>query len=221
MKDLLIFGINKFAIRVKHLVDVSGEYRVVSFVLDREYLSGANQTIEGIPVTPFDSINKFYPPEKTEMIFAVGYKKMNTIRKNSMKAAINQGYSIANYIHPTALVQSSHMGVGNIILENVIIGNNSCIGDGNIFFPAANVSHDTIVGNYNFFAVSSVVSGDVIIGNQCFFGANSTIRNSVKISDATLVGAGAYVSDNTEEKSVYVPVRSFKLEDKDSFEIDL
>lgn len=178
-------------------------------------------SISGLPVVPFEKIESVYPPDTYDMMFAIGYKRMNTVRKSRMEAAIAKGYRIASYIHPSALIQTNDIGIGNLIFENVTIGDKVHIGDGNIFYPVAHIAHDTSIGNYNFFTVSSVVAGNVEIGNCCVFGANSTIKNGICIADSTLVGAGAYISANTEEGSVYVPQRSFKLEGKSSFDFEI
>ena len=98
--------------------------------------------------------------------------------------------------------------------ENVTVGAFCKIGTGNIFYPCSHLAHHSKVGDYNFFAISCSIAGLVEIGNQCFIGNNSSTKNGICLSDRTLVGAGAYVSGDTKEGDVIVPVRSVTLEKK-------
>ena len=139
---------------------------------------------------------------------------MNEGRKQTFKKIKEKGYDILTFIHPTALVQTESIGEGNLFFENVTIGAYCTIGEGNIFYPCSHVAHHTTIGNYNFMAISCSIAGHVKIENQCFLGNHSTTKNGVCIADKTLVGAGAYISKNTSENNVIVPVRAVVLENK-------
>lgn len=122
------------------------------------------------------------------------------------------GYELENLIHPSAVISTSTIGFGNIILENCVIGYNVKMGNANIMWPLASINHHNIIGSFNNISPGTSTSGGVVIGNHCFLGNNSTYKNKVTVLDYTLVGAGAYISHDTESNGVYVPERSIKLD---------
>lgn len=220
MKKIIIFGLDQFADTVYELLNEENKFDVVCFCVDREYIP-ENKFKFGLPIVEFDKIKDIFQPEKHEIIFCIGYTKMNLIRKEKMQQVLEWGYSIHEYRHPTAIIQTEDIGIGNIFMEGVIIGRGVAIGDGNIFWPASHIAHHTHVGNYNFFTISTAIAGNIIIGDYCVFGANCTVKNGVKIADGTLVGAGAYIAKTTKSWSVYTPPRTYMLEGKSSLEFKI
>ncbi len=47
---------------------------------------------------------------------------MNSVRERIFGIAKEKGYEILSFIHPTAIVNAKHMGKGNIVFENAVIG---------------------------------------------------------------------------------------------------
>lgn len=219
MKNIIIFGLEQFAMQMFHLLKQDSEVTIKGFCVDKKYLPENHRG--GYSVYAFEDLENYFTPDEHSILFCIGYTKMNQVRKEKMESARKRGYFIASYCHPTALIQSQKIGYGNIFMEGVIIGQNTEIGNGNIFWPAAHVAHDTHVGNYNFFTISTAVAGNIVIHDFCVFGANSTVKNNIEINDGTLVGAGAYISHTTDAWSVYTPPRSYKLEGKNSLEFKL
>lgn len=220
MDKIIIFGLEQFAGQMYRLLNRSPEVRVEAFCVGKEYMPLGGER-GGIPIVPFEDLEKYFRPSEYSILFCIGYTHMNQIRKKYMDEALARGYSVAGYRHPTALIQTDKIGYGNIFMENVIIGQGAEIGNGNIFWPAAHVAHHTSIGNFNFFTISVAVAGNIQIHDFCVFGANSTVKNGIEINDGTLVGAGAYISHSTEAWSVYTPPRTYKLEGKSSLDFKL
>ncbi len=219
MSNIIIFGVETFAEQLYDFMQ-EGNQKVAGFCIDSAYMPDYKKKY-GLPVVPYEDLEKYFSPDEYGIIFAIGYSQMNKLRKDHIEDAKRRGYNIESYIHPSAIVNAEKMGYGNIVMEGVIIGQGVCVGNGNVFWPDSHVAHHTIVGDYNFFTISSVVAGNVNVSNQCVFGANCTVKNSLSIAEGTLVGAGAYLSQSTEPWSVYVPARSYKLEGKSSLDFKL
>ncbi len=217
--DVIIFGINQFAEDLCYYLKNETKYNVCGFTVDKEYCT-VNE-YQGLPVVPFEEVEKIFPSFKYGIFICVGYNSMNTVREKKFKQAKEKGYQIMSFIHSTAIVLTDDIGEGNIVLEGVTIGIKCKIGCGNVFWANAHIAHHTTVGNFNFFTISVAIAGNINIKNNCFFGNNCTIKNGVKIDSYTLVGAGAYINHNTEKYGVYVPQRTVKLENKLSTEISL
>jgi sugar O-acyltransferase (sialic acid O-acetyltransferase NeuD family) len=221
MKKTIIFGVTKFAEMLRFYIDTETINKVAGFTVDRQYIGGSCFN-SNIPIVAFDEIEKFFPKDEYKILPVIGYNGMNQTREKVFNKIKKKGYEIDSFIHPTAYVATNCiMGEGNIILENTTIQPFVTIGSGNVFWSNCNISHHTKIGDYNFFAPVSALAGNVEVTHHCFLGSNCTIRNSVKVLPYTLVSAGAYVSGNTQEYSVIVPVKSIILKDKLSVDIDL
>lgn len=218
MKRILIFGINRYAeLLFEYMLE--DEMQIEAFVVDKKYHAGETQ-FQDRPVVFTEDIQKKCPPTEYRIIFALGYTKMNELRKVKQHEFREMGYEIIGYCHPSALILTDEIGEGNVFLENVTIGKHTKIGDGNVFYPCAHVAHHSQIGDFNFFAISCSVAGSVQLGNNCFLGNNCTLKNGIKVHDRTLVGAGCYLANDTEYRGgVYVPAKSMLLDGKDSMEM--
>ncbi len=210
MKKAIIFGTGAFP-ETLYYYCVSNIY---GFTVESEYRT--DDKYLDLPSVDFETVEKVFPPDEYGIYICIGYTNMNSERERIYNIAKEKGYEILSYIHPTAVVNAKHMGIGNIILENVFIGPFCEIGDGNIFKAGASIAHHDKIGNYNFFAVNCAVAGKVEVRNNCFLGNNCTVKNGITLADKTLIGAGCYISKDTEPYGVYVPARSVYLQDKKS-----
>ncbi|MCM1059379.1 MAG: acetyltransferase [Eubacterium sp.] len=217
-KDLYIWGITNFA---KMIFIYLNELNITvkGFIVDKKYITEDNMKIYSVPVISWEDFRG--DPLNSYIIPAIGYNNMNTGRKIVFDKIHSAGFKIGSFIHKSAVISSGvSFGEGNIILENSVIQPNVQIGNGNVIWSNVNICHDTVIGNMNFFAAGSTVLGLVNVSNYCFIGSGSIIRNRIYVGERTLVGAGSYISEHTEKESVYVPVRSVRL-NKKSYEIKL
>ena len=209
-----IFGITPFAEMVQSYIPTN---EFGGYIVDKQYMPSLDRR----DIIAWEDFDLNVSSNSCQIIVAVGYNDMNFGRKKVFEKIKNAGFSVCNFVHPTAIISNNtEIGTGNIFLENCVIQPFAKIGDCNIFWCNSTICHHSIIGNFNFFAASSVVLGKTIIGNQCFVGSNATIKNRLLVSDKTLIGAGAFLHTSTEEGDVYVPVRSIKL-DKKSEDIKL
>ncbi len=214
MKKAIIFGTGVFPQVLYYYLNVVNPIYIYGFTAERRFCKSDNYL--NLPLVAFETVEKYFPPDEYGIYICLGYTNMNAERERIFKTALEKGYEILSYRHPTSVINAQSIGMGNIFFENTIAGPFSEIGDGNIFKAGSHIAHHTTVGNFNFFAVSCSIAGKVKIGNNCFFGNNCAIKNELKISDFTLIGAGCYVNKDTEPYGVYVPARSVYLKDKKS-----
>lgn len=210
MKQFVVCGIGDFSDIISDLIERVLKYNIVAYALDNEYYMPGlwNNNKEVIPVS--DILKRFPPDQYDAAIGFIGRDRFEN-REKRYKMLKDFGYKVDNLIHPSAVISSNKIGNGNIILENCVIGWKASLGNGNIMWPLSSVNHHDIVGDFNNISPGVSTSGAVRIGSHCFLGNNSTYKNRVTVSDYTLVGAGAYISQDTESNSVYVPGRSVKL----------
>lgn len=203
-----IFGTTQFAEVLAAYLNM--DMNDGGYIVDEDYINYAPKLKNLIS---WENFIKTVNPEDCEIYIAIGYNKMNDIRKNIYCKIKNAGYRVGTFIHPSAEVSKyATIGEGSIILEHVTIQPYVKCGICNVFWSNVNICHHTEIGNFNFFAASSAVLGRIKIGNNCFIGCNATIKNEIQIGSMTLIGAGAYVSKSTNEYDVVVPARSITID---------
>lgn len=213
MKEIVIFGTGDVAQIAKYYFDIDSKFKVVAFTVDRDYITDTE--FYGLPVCPFENIIEKYPPSKYDMFIALSYSKMNKLREEKYYASKELGYELVSYVSSKCsyLSQFAHGDNCFIFEDNTIqpfvqIGNNVTLWSGN------HIGHHSVIEDHNFISSHVVISGHCIVESNCFLGVNTTVAHKVTIGKETLLGAGAVVTKNTEEKSVYVPARSVKLNKK-------
>jgi sugar O-acyltransferase (sialic acid O-acetyltransferase NeuD family) len=219
MAKLVIFGIGDIAQIAKYYFETDSEHEVVAFTVDRAYMS--SPTLEGLPVVPFEEVEKFYPPRDYMMFVAVSYAQMNKLRQDKYLNAKSKGYRLASYISSFCTFRSQFkVGENAFIFEDNTIQPFVKIAENVTMWSGNHIGHHSVICPHNFISSHVVISGHCTIESNCFLGVNSTLAHQVKLAEGTLIGAGAVISKDTEAYSIYVPQRSVKL-DKRSDEVKL
>jgi sugar O-acyltransferase (sialic acid O-acetyltransferase NeuD family) len=202
-KQLIIFGCGDLAQLAHFYFTTDSEYEVVAFTIDEAYL--AEKTFCNLPIIAFEEISKYYAPNQYEIFIALGYSKLNEIRKRKYLEAKTLGYQIASYISSHAIVlNDGRIGENCFILENNTIQPFVTIGNNVILWSGNHIGHHSNIKDHSFIASQVVVSGGVEIGEQCFIGVNSTLRDHIKIGDRCVIGAGALILEDAEPDGVYM-----------------
>lgn len=203
-KPLVIFGAGDVAQLAHFYFSTDSCYEVVAFTVDSAYLSESQFC--GLPVVAFEEVAKLYPPQQFALFIALGYSKINQVRKDKFLAAKEQGYSLASYVssRSTMLIEDDAIGENCFILEDntvqpfVRIGNDVTLWSGN------HVGHHSSIAEHVFIASHVVISGGVAIGEQCFIGVNATLRNHISIGPRCVIGAGVLVLADAAADGVYL-----------------
>lgn len=133
-----------------------------------------------------------------EVFVAIGE---NNIRKE-ISESFPSGMSIANAIHPSAVVGFHvEMGKGVMLAAGVIVNPLCKIGNGAICNTGSIVEHECVIGDYSHVAPGATLCGNVSIGRGSFIGANSVIRQGIKIGDNVTIGAGSVVVKDVPDNS--------------------
>jgi sugar O-acyltransferase (sialic acid O-acetyltransferase NeuD family) len=219
MSKLVIFGKGLFTEIAEQYFTEQGEHEIVAYTLDDQYVTEASYLDK--PLVKFSEIEKRFPPDEYSMFIAVSYTDMNRLRERIYNDAKNKGYKLVSYISPEATIKTKYpIGDNCFIFEDNTIQPFVSIGDNVIIWSGNHIGHHSTIKNHNFISSHVVVSGQCCIESNCFLGVNASIGHGVTVRRGTLVGAGASITKDTEEKSVFVPARSVKL-DKTSDEIKL
>ena len=218
MAKIVIFGVGDTAELVHFYLHNDTEHKVVAFTLDSDYID--SNSFCKLPLVAFECLEKEYPPNDYKVFIALGYSKVNNVRKIKYYEAIDKGYALISYISPRATI-FDNVQIGNncLILEDSIvqpfvrIGNNVSLWSGN------HIGHHSRIDDHCFLASQTCVSGRVCISECSFIGANATIRDHITIGRKNVIGAGSIIMHDTNDDEVYVPERT-KLYNKKSYELE-
>lgn len=219
MKQVVLFGTNPSVILAYYQLVEDGSLKVAGFTADKAYIS--EEMLFGLPVVPFERVEKVFPKENHAMFIPIGYSEMNLLREKKYIQAKEKGYAFITHVHPSA-----------ILYPNVTIGENCLVGPYTVIQPGArignnviirencHVGHDSQIKDHCFIASQSNISGNVTIEPNCFLGASCVIREGLVLRQGSLIGAGVTLLEDSRDNEVYMnrsarklpfPSRSFKL----------
>jgi hypothetical protein len=119
MTDLVIFGVGKVADVLYRYIAFDRSYTIVGFTCDAEHVP-ADGRFHGLPVVPFAVVTASFPPESCDMLIAVGYHRLNSLRASKFAEAKAKGYRLASYVSSRAFAGDwLEMGENCIVLDNV------------------------------------------------------------------------------------------------------
>lgn len=200
---VVIFGIADFASLAHHYLKTDTDHEVVAFTVTSDYLP-AEQSFEGRPVLPFETIERTYSPTDFALFAPMSHRSMNRLRQQTYDAAKAKGYSLISYISSRAMVLSNasvgdncFILEGNVIQPYVTIGNNVVLWSGN------HIGHHSVIHDHVLFTSHVVLSGHCVVEPYSFLGVNATVRDQVRIAEGSLIGMAAAVTRDTEPWGVY------------------
>jgi sugar O-acyltransferase (sialic acid O-acetyltransferase NeuD family) len=207
MEQVVVFGNGQMASMLYFYLVHDSPFDVAAFTVDEDSMK--DRVLMGVPVVPFQDIERSYPPEHFALSIPISYRQVNQLRADKYQKARSKGYRLINYVSSRASTWPGlEIGDNCIILEGSVVQPFTTIGN-NVFMGCGSlVGHHCAIGDHCFIAPGAVILGHVEIGPYCFLGANSTIRDGVRVAEECIVGAGVSINRNTRAKEVYVPERA-------------
>lgn len=203
---VLIFGTGSFAQVVQFYLAHDSEHEVVAFTVNESHI--ADRELLGLPVVPFESIERDYPPDAFKMFVAVGYKKVNQVRASIYAEAKQKGYELITYVSSKCTYWGEAIGDNCFIFEDNTIQPFVRIGSDVVMWSGNHIGHHSSIGDHCFITSHVVISGHVEVGSHCFVGVNSTTRDGISIGSSCVIGAGSLIMKSTKEKEVYISART-------------
>lgn len=194
-KKLILFGDSAFAEIAYEYFTHDSDYEVVGFTVSQQYIT--KKELFGLPVVPFEDVEKVFSPDTHDMHIAIVYLQMNRVRTRFYHEAKAKGYRLANYISSRAFVwRNVTMGDNIFIFEDNTIQPFVIIGSNNVFWSGNHIGHHSTIGSHNFISSHVVISGFCTIGHSNFFGVNSTVGNNIDVGSDCLFGSFTHLVKN-------------------------
>lgn len=214
MKKLILYGTGLIAEVADFYFRKDSAYEVAAFTNSAQFIK--EERFLGMPVVPFEELEKTHPAAQYDLFIALGYTKTNQVRQQRFTEAKRKGYAFATYISSRAAYYGTPVGANCFILEQNVIQPFVSIGDNVTLWSGNHIGHHSRIGNHCFISSHVVVSGGCDIGENCFLGVNSTLRDNVKLGKFVVVSSGAVVMKDCEERCIVQPAEtSYRIIKKD------
>jgi sugar O-acyltransferase (sialic acid O-acetyltransferase NeuD family) len=203
MSKVVLFGTGSFAQLVHFYLTHDSEHEVVAFTVHESHLT--EKEFMGLPVLPFEIIQRQFPPDIFKMYVAIGYKNVNRVRAQVYTEAKERGYELITYVSSkctswgdTKFGDNCFIFEDNTLQPFVIIGNNTVLWSGN------HIGHHSTIGDHCFITSHVVISGHVRVGSYSFLGVNAAIRDDITIGEACVIGANALIMKTAKDGEVLI-----------------
>jgi sugar O-acyltransferase (sialic acid O-acetyltransferase NeuD family) len=201
-QPLIIYGNSQMAEVAFARFSLDPAYTVRGFTVDAALLD--KPSLFGLPVVPFEDVQRQFPPAAVLMHVAVGPVRACRIRADRFESARRLGYRFAGHVEAGAFVDpSARLGANCWIGHGAYVGPYAKLGDQVTLATHAVVSHHCVVEEHCFLSLGCAISGSVRIGARVFIGANATIRDRVVLGEGSIVGAGVTIRHDTAPGSVF------------------
>ena len=203
MTKIVVFGAGKIADVVHASMAGDPKIEIAGFTCDPAFVT--EKTKHGLPVVPFDAVERMFPSGDFAMFVAVGYHELNRLRAERCAAARAKGYRLVSWVSPrVSLDPSVTIGENCLVLEGASVQPFATLGDGVFVWSGAVVAHHANVGDYCWLASNSTVSSTTVLGPNCFLGVNVAIGHGLEIGARCIFGAGAVATRDTAPDGVYI-----------------
>ena len=202
-EEIIIVGDGEFAEIAYEYFTYDSPYEVAAFSVEEGFLK--RQELFGLPVVPFEELERLYDPVKYKTFVAITFTRLNRVRTRLYQAAKKKGFTAASYVSSKAFVwRNVKIGENCFIFENNVLQYHVRLGNNVILWSGNHVGHRTIIKDNVFIASHVVLSGGCEVEDNCFIGVNACFNDEIKIGKDCVIGSGAVVINDTEDGRVYV-----------------
>ena len=203
MAKVIIFGIQDFAQLAKFYLQHDTDHETIAFSVNEEYRPEGG-TFEGLPVVPFESVQRLYPPGEFKFFAPMSPRRMNRLRESVYRKIEEKGYEMISYVSSKATVfPGVPIGDNCFILEDNTIQPFTYIGNNAVLWSGNHIGHHSVIKDHVSFTSHVVLSGHCVVEPFSFFGVNATVRDNVHIAEGSLIAMAAAVTRDTEPWGVY------------------
>lgn len=217
MSKVILFGCGRGAEVAYRYIERDTQHEIIGFTVDEAFCK--SDTFYGLPLVPFERVEKKFPPPEYKMFVLLGYQDMNRLRASKYLQAKKKGYQFISYINSTVYsLEELNIGENCFIMENQSISLDVKIGNNVVMWSCNQIGDFTIIEDHVWISSHITVADHVKIKECSFIGINVGISNNVTIAPKTFIGGGLFVAQNTKEGGVYaLPIAKCIADDSSTF----
>lgn len=196
-RGLVIVGDSIFAQIAYEYFTHDSEYEVIAFSVEDNYRK--KQSMFGLPVVAFESLESAYPPDRHSVFAALVFTQSNRLRARLYRAAKEKGYAAASYLSSQALLaRSCEIGEHCFVCEATVIQPHAKIGSNVVLWSGNDIGHHASIGSNCFTLPNATIGEFANIGENCVVGANAAILPHTTIADHSFIEPGALIAESTQ-----------------------
>jgi sugar O-acyltransferase (sialic acid O-acetyltransferase NeuD family) len=190
-KDIIVWGASSFAPKIADIIRLTGKYRIVGFLDDRENVQKGSSFCGAEILGGCEVLQSLFDNGVSELAFGFG----NCHAKIELAQKVRElGFNLPAIVHVDATVaDSARLGDGTIVGAGAVIEPNSVVGDCVLVNTRAIVAHDVVIGDGTHVGPGAIVCGKTKVGLISRIGAGATIIDGMNIGSETFIGAGSVV----------------------------
>jgi sugar O-acyltransferase (sialic acid O-acetyltransferase NeuD family) len=204
-----IYGSGGAGKGAKEIADLQGKWSEIVFIDD----TVEPDTFKNCKRMPFEQFCEKYSPSDAEVVIAQGEPEF---KKLLFKKAKDQGYKLANVIHPSVYVSpDAQLGEGIIAQMGCMIAVDTKIGDNVTLEQYAVVAHDSVIEEHAQISAFVMIAGNCVIGSGTYIGIGVPVRDSITIGKDSIISMGSVVQRNIPDAVIAMgnPARVMKNRD--------
>jgi sugar O-acyltransferase (sialic acid O-acetyltransferase NeuD family) len=184
--NLLIVGAGGHGRSVAEAVLMADNFNVVGFLDDDAFIRG--EAVWGLPVLGAVKAFSQYAGQVTHAVVAIGN---NELRQKIFVMMQTAGFTLANIIHPRAIVSPrARLGTGITVMAGAIVGTEASLGNGSIVNSGAVVDHHAQVHEFGHLGVNACMAGCSILGSLAWMQAGSAIGYGIQVVPGGVIKPG-------------------------------
>ena len=191
MKKIILIGGGGHCKSVIDVIEQEKKYKIHGIVDKPKFLGSK---ILGYKVIGSDLDLEYLAKKYKNAIITVGQIQSPLVRIKLFNLARKAGFKFPPIISPRAYVSKySRIGMGTIVLHNVVVNSNVSIGNNCIINTKSLIEHDCEISDHCHISTCATINGSVKIRSKCFIGSNATVRDGITIKENSFIKANSLV----------------------------
>jgi sugar O-acyltransferase (sialic acid O-acetyltransferase NeuD family) len=191
-KPVVIFGAGTLAEMAAVYLSRDSPRDVLAYTVDGQYADA--HRFRGLPLIAFEELLESHPPDRVDLLVAIGYSQVNGVRQGVYERCRDLGYGFVRYVSSKACVMSDEdVGDNTFVFEANVIQPAVTIGNNVVVWAGSHIGHHSRIEDHCFIAPRAAISGHVAVGERSFIGLNATLRDGITVGRRCVIGAGAVV----------------------------
>ena len=201
-RPFLIFGTSVLSRLLLELLPEEKTRLLAGFCVARDYI--LDDQFCGYPVHAFEEVERHCAPDRHDMIIPLRYSKMNKLREAIFNAAVEKGYDLPGFIHPSCLISpEAKIGRNVIMFQSCVVRSDAQIEDNSILWNRVLVESGAGIGAHCFIAGGAILQTDCRIGPNSFVGPKNTIESGCIVGRECVIGTGGLVQSHCQDGAIF------------------
>jgi sugar O-acyltransferase (sialic acid O-acetyltransferase NeuD family) len=203
MSKIVLFGTGRGAEVAHRFLAKDSPHQVVGFTVDERFMT--SRTHRGLPLVPFEEVERHLPPDDYRMLILLGYQNMNGLRAAKYQDAKAKGYTLESYVASDIFrVEPIAVGENCFIMDNQSISLDVRIGHDVVMWSSNHLGDFTTIDDHAWISSHATLAANVTIGERAFVGIGATVSGRVAVGREGFIGADVLVTTDVPAGAVRV-----------------